>query len=80
MECTGPGVDRNGWITWTNIGVPTIICKASQSPSYVVFVLSRNWKRRCSDVESLSSVIETDNVEQYSALIITEFEEEAKCW
>ena len=64
VECTGPVVDGNGWIIWVPTLKPELFFTIS---SLCGFSVAQELETRCSAVEDLSSVIVTDNIEQFGS-------------
>ena len=67
IECTGPGVDGNGCVIWTNVWVPTQIPKNFFARPFLCGFCAfeeLNKASRCT-TEDLAPIIEADSIEQY---------------
>ena len=67
LQCTGPGGNGNGRISWTNNWVPTLVRKNECSQhSFCVFCADEEQQKvRCFVVRDTSLVIEADSIEKY---------------
>ena len=67
IECTGPGVDGNGCVIWTNVWVPTQIPKNIFARPFLCGFCAfegLNKASRCT-TEDLAPIIEANSIEQY---------------
>ena len=67
IECTGPGVDWNGSVIWTNVWVPTQIPQNFFGRPFLCEFCAfeaLNKASRCT-TENLAPIIEADSIEQY---------------
>ena len=68
VECTGPGMDGNGRIIWTNVWVPTLFSNNffSGRPFLCGFcAIQELQKMRTSTVDDRSPIIQAESIEKY---------------
>ena len=65
VECTGPEMDGNGCIIWTNVWVSTLIPKNFARPFLGGFCAVEELQPKTSTVDDRWPIIEADSIEQY---------------